>query len=285
MKIANRGSAAILIFCAGALGLLFSGGCRTPETVEWGHFESQPQTEWLNEGRKMRLLQEFVYVDRAGKRWVASRDSEVDGASIPPAFWTLIGGPLEGKYRNASVVHDTECDGNRRRGTNTWQSVHRMFYEACRCGGTPPKRAAVMYWAVYHFGPRWKIASDTSGKAEAGQEGVDATPTPIEEQVVALVRQGRAAARSVYAAKPLAERQMLLERIHAGQRRLQDARTKAAAAQAEADLKVLAAQLHPEEELVDIGRILKSVESRIEKQALSLDQIEGLRLENVLPGL
>src|SRR5712692_9140850 len=31
-------------------------------------------------------------------------------ASIPRAFWSVIGGPLEGQYRNASVFHDVACD-------------------------------------------------------------------------------------------------------------------------------------------------------------------------------
>jgi hypothetical protein len=36
-----------------------------------------------------------------------------------------------------------------------------MFYEACRCGGVDQKKAKLMYWAVYRFGPRWNRAKAT----------------------------------------------------------------------------------------------------------------------------
>jgi hypothetical protein len=99
----------------------------------------------------MRLLDNFGYIDPKAKLWIAPTDSIVDGASIPQAFWSIIGGPFEGKYRNASVVHDVACE----RKIESWQSVHRMFYDACRCGGVDPLTAKVMYAAVFHFGPRW----------------------------------------------------------------------------------------------------------------------------------
>lgn len=75
----------------------------------------------------------------------------VDGASIPRAFWTVIGGPLEGLYRNASVFHDVACDEK----SEPWKLVHRMFYNGMRCSDVPILKAKIMYYAVYHFGPRW----------------------------------------------------------------------------------------------------------------------------------
>lgn len=35
-----------------------------------------------------------------------------------------------------------------------------MFYEACRCGGVDDTQAKMMYYAVYHFGPRWEVVAD-----------------------------------------------------------------------------------------------------------------------------
>jgi hypothetical protein len=99
----------------------------------------------------MTLLDSFEYVDPARLAWEAPKGHKIDGASIPQVFWTFVGGPFEGKYRNASVVHDYECDVKRR----PWRAVHRMFYNASRCGGTEETKAKVMYAAVYHFGPRW----------------------------------------------------------------------------------------------------------------------------------
>jgi uncharacterized protein DUF1353 len=118
---------------------------------EFGKFEGQPQTEWLDDGRTMRLLKSFTYVDPNNKRWTAPKDSTIDGASIPQFLWSLVGGPFEGQYRNASVVHDTECEAKQR----DWRSVHEMFYYGTRAGGVGLVKGKLMYWAVYHCGPRW----------------------------------------------------------------------------------------------------------------------------------
>ncbi len=118
----------------------------------WGKFEGTVVAEWLENGRAMKLLKDFAYGDRNDVRWVAPANSEVDGASIPQVFWSFIGGPFEGKYRNASVVHDVACQEKSR----PWESVHLMFYEASRLGGVGLLHAKVMYFAVYHWGPRWE---------------------------------------------------------------------------------------------------------------------------------
>jgi len=119
--------------------------------ADWGRFEGNVLVEWLDDGRRMQLLEDFAYIDPASMRWLAPRRSTIDGASIPRALWALIGGPYEGKYRNASVVHDVECKTHAHR----WKDVHRMFYNAMRCGGVQWLKAKIMYGAVYHFGPRW----------------------------------------------------------------------------------------------------------------------------------
>jgi hypothetical protein len=91
----------------------------------------------------------------------------VNGASIPSAFWTFIGGPFEGKYRAASVVHDVGCEEM----TATWEDVHRMFYEACLCGGVDEQMAKMLYYAVYHFGPRWDVVTQTRSETGQNAEG------------------------------------------------------------------------------------------------------------------
>lgn len=109
--------------------------------------------QWLNDGRSMMLKEEFGYIDPNGKQWMVPKNTVVDGASIPQVFWTAIGGPYEGMYRNASVVHDYYCVAK----TETWENVHLMFYNACITGGTTVVKAKIMYAAVYAGGPRWKI--------------------------------------------------------------------------------------------------------------------------------
>lgn len=118
----------------------------------WGSFSGNPKTEWLGDGRKMRLLESIVFSDAIQKQdWVAPENWVVDGASIPRLFWSVIGGPLEGPYRNASVFHDVACDQK----SEPWRLVHRMFYYAMRCSEVDQTKAKIMYYAVYHFGPRW----------------------------------------------------------------------------------------------------------------------------------
>lgn len=110
----------------------------------------------------MKLQKQFGYIDQNGKRWNVPKNTVVDGASIPKAFWTIVGGPYEGKYRNASVVHDHYCVIK----TETWQDVHKMFYNACITGGTEIIKAKLMYSAVFARGPRWEtsILKDHTGR-------------------------------------------------------------------------------------------------------------------------
>lgn len=138
-----------------------------PPAHEWGEFLSKPKVELMDDGRKLVLLEEFVYLDPRKKIWVAPKRSVVDGASIPRVFWTIVGGPLEGQYRYASIVHDVECV----RRMEPWEDVHFMFYEACRCGGLPENKAKLVYAAVYHFGPRWEVKVKEEVKQWTGPDG------------------------------------------------------------------------------------------------------------------
>jgi len=145
---------------------------------EWGNFPAKPKVELEDDGRDLRLLEDFAYIDPHGKVWSAPKNLVVDGASIPRVFWTITGGPLEGEYRNASIVHDAGCD----RMTEPWEDVHTMFYEACRCGGVSENKAKVLYAAVYHFGPRWEIRSVSEQKMVIGPDGI-AHPKTVKKYV------------------------------------------------------------------------------------------------------
>jgi len=125
---------------------------------EHGHFENKVVGEWLVQkepDRKMRLMENFYYHDPSGKRWPAPKGKIVDGASIPPLLWNkYIGPPFVGNYRRASVVHDVACE-LKEKICKSSQIAHRMFYDACLCGGVSEKKAGLMYWAVRMFGPKW----------------------------------------------------------------------------------------------------------------------------------
>lgn len=119
-----------------------------------GSFSGLVHAKWLEDGRKMVLLQDVVFLDSNGVTWTAPVNATIDGASIPRIVWSIVGGPYEGKYRDASVVHDYECCVEMR----PWRQVHRMFFDAMMARDEEPWRAKLMYWAVYHFGPRWPEA-------------------------------------------------------------------------------------------------------------------------------
>src|SRR3954454_7011207 len=106
---------------------------------------------WDVTGRTMTLEKDYKYVDPNNVEWLAPKGSVVDGASIPRFLWSLVGGPYEGKYRNASVTHDVACERHDRR----WEDVHLMFYNHMICSGVDPAVAKAMYWAVQACGPRW----------------------------------------------------------------------------------------------------------------------------------
>ena len=143
-----------LIVCA-----ILAVALSTHQATPFGRFQGTVQTEWLDDGRRMRLLQDFRFLEPDSTEWIAPRDSSIDGASIPQVFWSFIGGPFEGLYRNASVVHDVACVVK----TRPWRRVHRMFYLASRTGGVGAANAKVMFGAVFHFGPRWPTPPGRSG--------------------------------------------------------------------------------------------------------------------------
>jgi Protein of unknown function (DUF1353) len=101
----------------------------------------------------MTLLNELRYTDPQGTVWVAPAGSKVDGASIPRYLWSFMGGPFEGRYRNASVLHDVAYEQKKRPP----EECDRMFYNAMRCSGVSVTEAKTMYYALLRFGHHWKF--------------------------------------------------------------------------------------------------------------------------------
>jgi hypothetical protein len=154
---------------------------------KWGYFNGEPVTKWNPDGRTMTLLTELRYTDPNGAVWVAPIGSVVDGASIPRYLWSIMGGPFEGKYRNASVLHDVAYGEHKR----PWQDCDRMFYHAMRCGGVSGVEAKTMFYALYRFGRHWKFPikrgkpvkfeGQLVARAEAIPRAIPVNPTQINE--------------------------------------------------------------------------------------------------------
>lgn len=115
------------------------------------HYTGELMTTWLSDGRLMQLQAPFGFSDAAGLDWPVPAKAQVDGASIPRSLWGIVGGPFEGKYRNASVVHDWYCSIR----TRPWESVHKMFWEGMLVSGVGALQARMLYLSVRYAGPRW----------------------------------------------------------------------------------------------------------------------------------
>jgi len=107
------------------------------------------------------LAQDLYFVDSNKVVWKAGKGDVTDGASIPPLFQPIIGGPWEADYLPAAVMHDHYCDDQHR--VRAWRATDRMFYEAMIVNHTDVIKAKTMYYAVYAFGPHW-------GKLKSGQK-------------------------------------------------------------------------------------------------------------------
>lgn len=135
-----------------AIGTVGTGGVAWAEPVD--HFVGELVLLDLDpDGLRFTLGQPFGYVDPSGTMWQAEKGLVTDGASIPRPLWSIIGGPFEGQYRRAAVIHDFYCD----RKYRAWEKVHRVFYDAMITGGVSTVKAKLMYYAVWRFGPRWSV--------------------------------------------------------------------------------------------------------------------------------
>jgi hypothetical protein len=121
-----------------------------------GRFEGDLVLKVLADGLDMQVIQSFNYIDSHGVAWPVPPGTIVDGASIPRAFWTIIGAPYTGKFREASVIHDYYCETHSRH----WKAVHKVFYDGMLARGVNSLQAKLMYVAVYRFGPRWDYDAD-----------------------------------------------------------------------------------------------------------------------------
>jgi hypothetical protein len=129
------------------------------------------------------LAHDFRFEDPNSLLWIAPAGTKVDGASIPQFFWTTLGGPFEGAYINASVIHDHYCHTRER----TAHDTHRNFYYGMRAAGVEAWKASLMHWAVATFGPTWKLEKRVVLKQRCGQavgEALRCTTVPQLESVL-----------------------------------------------------------------------------------------------------
>lgn len=133
-----------------------SVGQSSPGQLGFSHLPAKIESAG---GNLFQLTHRLRFVDSAGRPWIAEQGTLTDGASIPRWALSFIGPPLDPRYREAAIVHDAYCGDENEGGPSyeqgTWQSVHRMFYEACIANGTGRRTAKVMFFAVWRWGPKW----------------------------------------------------------------------------------------------------------------------------------
>ena len=92
--------------------------------------------------RKMRLMRDIWFFHN--KQWIhLSSGFNWNGASIPSAFWFVIGEPTEQKFALASLIHDYlyMMRADRSQADST-------FRELLDWAGVNGRRVALMFWAV-----------------------------------------------------------------------------------------------------------------------------------------
>lgn len=107
--------------------------------------------EMLHDGRRIRIMDNYFYLDPQKRQWDLLRGDIVNGADKPRLLWTLSGGPYIGKERIASMFHDKYCDSRVRPHTE----VHTMFWFLMMDLGVSEGHADRLWFAVDRFGPKW----------------------------------------------------------------------------------------------------------------------------------
>ncbi len=145
--------------------------------------------------RDMKLLNAITYVDPRGVKWEVPAGYITNGASVPWGLWNIVGGPYDGPYRDAAVVHDYYTEFKLR----PWEDTHRMYYEASIARGISESRAGVMYAGLLVGADRWdppaagavvpKKAQMMPGSFQLAQVPPPATNKPIAPGATPTVNQ------------------------------------------------------------------------------------------------
>jgi len=145
--------------------------------VEWD------DTDIFNR-HKVRLLDDFGFVDSGGKQWMAHKGAELDGASFPPLVQQMVGYPFVGEQRRAGLLHDYFA----KTLTQDWKAVRRMYYEALLAEGHGETEAKTAYAVLYAAGMRWEVkGSSCYVNCHAGASALRWRPDVMDFELEAVV--------------------------------------------------------------------------------------------------
>jgi len=96
-------------------------------------------------------LAETYFFEYDGYCVVVPMGYEYDGASIPPAFWQVLGSPFHPKYMTAALAHDYLYTTHE----TTKEYADSLFKALLLQSGVNDISASLMYNAVHLFGGHW----------------------------------------------------------------------------------------------------------------------------------
>ena len=96
---------------------------------------------------KWMLCCPFSYVAKDREVIVVPTGFITDGASIPKVFWSMIGGPLSGRYICSAVIHDFLCF-KAHQNQYSRKRADIIFEQAMREEGATFIKRKVMYLGV-----------------------------------------------------------------------------------------------------------------------------------------
>jgi len=163
---APKALASLIVVCLAAVCASAQG--------KLGRFTSEPLVKFLPDGRNVELATPLTYIDSHDITWTVPAGTHVDGASIPQVFWSFMGAPFTGKFRDASIIHDYFCVKKNRH----WRAVHKVFLDGMLARDVGTTLAKLMYTAVYRFGPRWDFDIDA-----CYCEGCPTCSSPVRQRV------------------------------------------------------------------------------------------------------
>ncbi|TPI27329.1 DUF1353 domain-containing protein [Mesorhizobium sp. B3-1-9] len=136
--------------------LIFFGSSTAALCQEYGQFVGNPDGSFISDPDRpqFKLNRPFVYRDPNGLEWTVPAGEVTDGASIPRFAWSLVGGPFDGPYLDAAIIHDYYCCTKSRE----YYSTHHAFWMGMRAAGVSDTMAYIMWSAVRFGGPAfWSV--------------------------------------------------------------------------------------------------------------------------------
>ncbi len=122
----------------------------SPNSVKNTEFIGELVLE-LSDSSMATLKRDFGFRDSSGTVWIVPAGTQTDGASIPAAFQSVIGSNFDNQFLKAVVIHDYYSSTRER----SYQSTHKMLFEALLAAGVSNFKAKIFYAAVQTSGPRW----------------------------------------------------------------------------------------------------------------------------------